>query len=814
MEETSKNQVGFKTVQLFKDQKLGVGSYGVVYKAKCDELVCAAKILHSNLFDIATQSLATPSNEHKLPIRRFEQEYKFMSSLRHPNIVQYLGIDHDPDTHFLPVLLMELMDESLTHFLESFTQPIPFHIQANFCHDIALALSFLHSNNIVHRDLSGNNVLLLYNVRAKVTDFGMARLDDFTNKSHQSCTMCPGTEVYMAPETVQEDPVYTEKIDCFSFGVIVVQILTQLFPKPGNRLQKVQFSHPDLPRGTLMVCVPEIDRRQSHISQIDQNNPLLQIALDCLRDQGEGRPSAIQLCRKLAKLKEGVEYSQSLKANQLTDSEKNKDAETERDDDQKNVLELQQTIQIQELLLKESTDQNKQMIFKHHQVLQERDEIIMKNHQIIEQKDEALQFKDNEIQKLKEQIKERNIQLELKNQNLEESEELIAQFGKRIEDLERELTDREVQAHRDVVQTLSDDNNQQAIAAQATASVKSDKVDKKIQLENFRLKWKLFRTRAPRKLRRGADVVANGNKVYITPFKLTDTTIHVFSLSRNSWLRLPSFPYNDFSLVVYKNLPTGIGGYACGEYSNKILSLIKEGDGHHKWRERLPPMPTKRYSMSSVFVKESLIVVGGNSGHGPIRVVEVLNTESLQWATAEPLPVPLYKSSATICGDHIYLLGGEDERFATTNAVYSGSLSALLSSCHDQQRAQESNGILKRILSPKDQEISPDLSQTTWNKLPDLPVVHATCISLKGKLLTIGGKDSKGKTITAVHMYNTSTDSWEIVSHMLTGRSCCSVAMLSDHRLMVVGGITLYAPEKYVETDSIEVGIVEQSDCV
>ena len=58
-------------------------------------------------------------------------------------------------------------------------------------------------------------MLLLCNVRAKVTDFGiMARLDDFTNKSHQTCTMCPGTKVYMALETVQEDAVYTEKINC------------------------------------------------------------------------------------------------------------------------------------------------------------------------------------------------------------------------------------------------------------------------------------------------------------------------------------------------------------------------------------------------------------------------------------------------------------------------------------------------------------------------------------------------------------------------------------------------------------------------
>ena len=216
--------------------------------------------------------------------------------------------------------------------------------------------------------------------------------------------------------------MYTEKVDCFSFGVIVIQVLTRQFPNPGNRLQKVQFSLPDLPRGTLMVCVPEIDHRQNHISQIDRNNPLLQIALDCLGDQGEERPSAVQLCRRIAKLKEGPEYSQSLKANQLP-TEQSRENEID-------VLELQQTIQTQEQLLKEITDQNKQIIAKHHHEIEQREEIIMKNHQNIEWKDEAIHFRDNEIQKLKEQVKESNVQLELTNRKLEESEQLVAQFGK------------------------------------------------------------------------------------------------------------------------------------------------------------------------------------------------------------------------------------------------------------------------------------------------------------------------------------------------------------------------------------------------
>ena len=158
-------KIGFKSVQLLKDQTLGIGSYGAVCKAKCDDLLCAAKILHPTLFDPTAQLQVSRKQEHRLPIKRFEQECEFLSTIRHPNIVQYLCIHQDPDTG-LPVLLMELMDKSLTHFLENSPQPIAYHIQVNICHDITLALSFLHSNGIIHRDLSSNNVLLRGNILA------------------------------------------------------------------------------------------------------------------------------------------------------------------------------------------------------------------------------------------------------------------------------------------------------------------------------------------------------------------------------------------------------------------------------------------------------------------------------------------------------------------------------------------------------------------------------------------------------------------------------------------------------------------------
>ena len=89
---------------------LGSGSYGGVCKAKCDGLLCAAKIMHPTLFD-----LHDPGTDSYL--RKFQEECRLLSLARHPNVVQYLATYNDPDTR-LPVLLVELCNQSLTTFLE------------------------------------------------------------------------------------------------------------------------------------------------------------------------------------------------------------------------------------------------------------------------------------------------------------------------------------------------------------------------------------------------------------------------------------------------------------------------------------------------------------------------------------------------------------------------------------------------------------------------------------------------------------------------------------------------------------------------
>ena len=157
-------------------------------------------------------------------------------------------------------------------------------------------------------------------ILAKVTDFGMARLGDINPQATRfTNTMCPGTDVYMPPEAVQGKPVYTEKIDCFSFGVIFIQISTRQFPKPGDRLQRIELNHPKLLTGSVLVEVAEVARRHNHISQIPPNHSLLPIALDCLKDEDNKRPSAHQLCERVASLKGIPEYIESVRAAQDKD---------------------------------------------------------------------------------------------------------------------------------------------------------------------------------------------------------------------------------------------------------------------------------------------------------------------------------------------------------------------------------------------------------------------------------------------------------------------------------------------------------------
>ena len=712
-------KIGFKTIVLLKDQTLGIGSYGSVCKAKCDDLLCAAKIIHPTLFDPTVLHQIAPQEQHKLPIRRFQLECEFLSTVRHPNIVQYLGTHQDPET-CLPILLMELMDDSLTHFLGSSPQPIPYHIQVNICHDISQALSFLHSNGIIHRDLSSSNVLIIGNIRAKLTDFGMARLGYLNPQAiHFTNTTCPGADVYMPSEAVHDKPVYTEKIDCFSFGVIAVQTLTREFPNPGDRMKI--FDNPRFPQGALKLCVPEIERRQNHISRVDPNHPLLPIALDCLKDADGERPSAQQLCERLAALKETAKYKNT--------SERVKDSRGKAEEYEQ---------------LRHVIDQKDATIAEKDQQLRQCREKLTQQIQQIQQQNQQLEREKRQIEQERDQVIQENVekerQLERVNQQLKESERLVAKQNRELEE--------ELKVLRSQVQGKDGGAKAEAV------------------------RWREGE-KAPCTMSRYSDTVVHNGTVYCG----YNVKVYAYHISSSSWSLIPDAPYKGFALAVIDGLLTTVGGFKGNEKTNKLLSLTDECSGR-RWTERFPPMPTKRYGVSALCTGTTLIAAGG---YGELiqvqKIVEVLNTVTLEWHTAADLPQPLTQSSIALCSDMVYLLGGIDTDKKFTNLVYSCSVTSLLSST-----GSTSLGV--RLVST----LTQSSERSPWNRVADLPTKISTAVSLHGRLLAIGGEDSEDVPTTAVRMYQPTTESWEVISHMTTPRSQCLSAVLPDNQLMVMGG--------------------------
>ena len=752
----------FQNVQIFKTQPLGIGSYGSVYRAKCDQLPCAAKLLHP--------VLVNPWERRNL--QRFEQECQFLSAIRHPHIVQYLGTCRDPESGH-PVLLMELMDDSLTHFLEASPEQLPYHLEVNLCHDVALALAYLHSNGITHRDLSSNNVLLIAGSRAKVTDFGMSKLLDAAPQM-TPLTKCPGTAAYMPPEAFKIPPVYTSKLDCFAHGVLGIQIMTRQLPEPGSSEQEIE--DPRSPTGTMKMPILETERRKPHIYRIDPNHPLLPITIRCLSYNERDRPSTQQLCHQLAVLKEGPQFVRCMqRAQERGRREQSSTADMEAKDGR--IAELQRSVAVCEWEIQELQEQ----IQGKEQQLREKDATVVASQQEIQRLWQQLDQTTRDKQRLKQEldqttrdkqrlgqeVTEKNNEIEGRERQLRDNEYIIAEFQqtliqkeKRIRDLEETISarGREVQEGPKVKQ-------QRKRSEASNAAV-----------DTIKLNWKkcTVMCQAPCRMIRGSATVDGSMAYFITS---SGRTVQAYDTDEVVWSRMPECPCEAFTLAVVNGLLTAVGGEQSDKPTNTLLSLTWEGS-KRKWSEHFPPMPTKRCLTAVVCSGRSLVVAGGTGDdYTRLSTVEVMDTESLQWFTASNLPHPLTRTSATIYGENLYMLGGFDQSGHETKSVFTCSLSALLQS----SRPQLLGARLKRSLS---------LAQEprVWQKTVDTPVYQSTYTTLCGHLLAVGGCDSDYKPTSAIHKYDPVKNSWTVISHVAIPRSRILVAVLPGDKLMVVGG--------------------------
>ena len=218
---------------------------------------------------------------------KFSDEVVLHSQQRHPNIVQLMGVYYPPRSR-LPMLIMEYLPFSLTQCLEK--EELPLQMKYSIFRDVAKGVCYLHGKRppIVHRDLTANNVLLTLSYTAKVSDLGVSRLADTFKKHH--LTTAPGNAMVMPPEALVDKPVYDHKLDVFSYGCLIIHVLTNQFPEPTDQFVPGKIK-------IFYTKVPEWDRRVKYVQQIPKENELLPLAKRCLNNNSTGRPEMIECCK-------------------------------------------------------------------------------------------------------------------------------------------------------------------------------------------------------------------------------------------------------------------------------------------------------------------------------------------------------------------------------------------------------------------------------------------------------------------------------------------------------------------------------------
>ncbi|XP_020100469.1 serine/threonine-protein kinase HT1-like isoform X2 [Ananas comosus] len=210
---------------LFIGSKIGEGAHGKVYEGRYGEQIVAIKVLNGG---------DTPEERATLEAR-FVREVTMMSRVKHENLVKFIGACKDP----IMVIASELLPgTSLKKYLSSM-QPgiLDLRTAINFALDIAHAMECLHANGIIHRDLKPDNLLLTANQKnVKLVDFGLAREETVT----EMMTAETGTYRWMAPELYStvtlrhgEKKHYTNKVDVYSFGIVLWELLTNKMPFEG-----------------------------------------------------------------------------------------------------------------------------------------------------------------------------------------------------------------------------------------------------------------------------------------------------------------------------------------------------------------------------------------------------------------------------------------------------------------------------------------------------------------------------------------------------------------------------------------------------
>ena len=241
-------------------QVLGEGGWGRVVVGSFRGQDVAMKQLHS---------IISSSDYYRDLLRR---EISLMAKVRHPNLLLFMAAVLDSPSN-TPIIVTELMDTNLRQAYHN-AQLTNKGVKLIILRDVSAALNYLHlqSNPIIHRDVSSANILLLAlpnnKWRGKLSDFGSANL-----VQHAS-TPGPGAAMYAAPEVFKGEQ-QTTKMDVFSFGKLLCEVLSNRLPDPGAFPSMLQSMAKDWPLMHQLIssCVQQDPNKRPAMSYIvDQLN--------------------------------------------------------------------------------------------------------------------------------------------------------------------------------------------------------------------------------------------------------------------------------------------------------------------------------------------------------------------------------------------------------------------------------------------------------------------------------------------------------------------------------------------------------------